>query len=317
MININEKEDNELIINKEDFNLNNNLNNEELEYDSDLDNNLDNDLYNIETDKTESKSIIKKQNERNYTKKESDKLYKNTLKEYKTNTTQRDRILRKLETCNLYDDLREDILLGKIEIPKGVKLVHVEDVNLLKLANEEVEGVVKGLHDRISNSEKLTNFRFYINQPYFDRNGGGDPFPLYKWNDKRVKNICSVVENALKLYNKEFSESLNVIVRIYRPGDILNFHTDRDDFSESVFGCILKNLDESRGLILTSKKKKPFMLPEKDGMCWEITGESRWDWEHGYCTQFKSKMEIVRVCITFRFFNEKKAIPKKNYEDFM
>jgi len=112
------------------------------------------------------------------------------------------------------------------------------------------------------------------------------------------------------LYGEKKTNLLNIIIRRYRPGDILNFHSDREDFSEKVFGLVLENYEPERGLIL-HQKEKAFMLDEKPGLVWCLTGDSRYNWEHGYCTYFKSKKEKIRTSITFRFFNEERLIPNR------
>ncbi len=151
----------------------------------------------------------------------------------------------------------------------------------------------------------------------------GDPFPLYRWNDSRVVSLCKVVDLALASFNKTYSELLNIIVRIYRPGDTLNFHTDRENFTESVYGIVLENHDPSRGLILGNKSSsKAVMLAERAGTVWALSDEARYEWVHGYCTAAPSGAVTgaggsgvrVRTSITFRFFKDNKSIPSKPFQ---
>lgn len=129
-----------------------------------------------------------------------------------------------------------------------------------------------------------------------------------------MKALCEVIETGLKHFGKEYTDLLNVIIRVYRPGDILNFHTDRIEFGDVVYGIILRNEDPSRGLILTRKHEQPYMIKEKSGTVWALTDESRFEWEHGYCSNFSLDQDILRTSITFRFFSEKRLIPKKEFE---
>lgn len=67
---------------------------------------------------------------------------------------------------------------------------------------------------------------------------------------------------------------LNVIVRICRPGDLLNFHTDREIFGENIYGFVLYNSDPSRGLVLQNKSNS-YIFEEKQGMIWKLSNDAR------------------------------------------
>lgn len=260
----------------------------------------------------------KKQLSRNYTKKELEKAISKINVQFKGKSTYRDHLTRSLITSDTYDDLRDLINLNeqKQTTPKGLKISKILDEEILVKSLYEVMNIIKDISATVGENDDLTNYRFYINTPYFDRTGNNDPFPLYRWDDHRVSALCQIVEIALKSFNQSYSDLLNVIVRIYRPGDILNFHTDRDNFTDSVYGIILENNDPSRGLILSKNKNKPYMLMEQSGTIWELSDEARWEWEHGYCTNFKldkTRTPIIRISITFRFFKNKKVIPGKQY----
>lgn len=101
-------------------------------------------------------------------------------------------------------------------------------------------------------------------------------------------------------------------MRIYRPGDILNFHTDREIFGDNIYDFVLYN--SSRGLMLKNKSNL-FMLEEIPGMIWKLSKESRWDFSHGYCSNFNLDTKFIRISISFRFFDNSKQIPLKSYTD--
>jgi hypothetical protein len=262
-------------------------------------------------------NFTKKQLARNYNKKQYDRTISDMNIQYKHNTTKKEHAMRTLTASDIYDDLRDALFdASNPKTPKGILLDNITDEQLIANANAEVKNICSEIAKKIGNDDELTNYRFYINQPYFDRSSRGDPFPLYRWNDSRVTALCELINQGLKCFGKEYSELLNVIIRVYRAGDILNFHTDRKDFGDVVYGVILENLDPSRGLILSKKHEIPHMLNEKSGTAWALTDESRWDYEHGYCSNFNMTSEpYLRTSITFRFFNEKRLIPKKEYEE--
>jgi hypothetical protein len=57
------------------------------------------------------------------------------------------------------------------------------------------------------------------------------------------------------------------------------------------------------------------MLTEKSGLVWKLSGESRWNFEDGYSSYFHAKEDFVRISITFRFYQSKSQILKKEYEN--
>jgi hypothetical protein len=49
-------------------------------------------------------------------------------------------------------------------------------------------------------------------------------------------------------------------------------------------------------------------------LTWKLSDDSRWLYSHGYSTNFNLPDDFVRISISFRFFGDKKQIPKKEYE---
>ena len=250
----------------------------------------------------------------NYSKKQYEKNYSNINKTYKGKSSMRDHLIRKLETSEEYDNGYDNIKPNILEL-SGIKINHTTNTELLTKAYEQTLNIAYHLNDTIENGNNtLTNYRFYVNTPYFDRNGNDD-FPLFKIDDSRINFISELVFESLDIFGiKDYDrELLNIIVRIYRPGDVLNFHADRELFGENIYGIVLHNSDITRGLMLKDKKNS-FMLEEEKGLIWCLTGDSRWNYTHGYCSDFSKRDDFVRISITFRFFGEKKHIPKKEYE---
>jgi len=229
-----------------------------------------------------------------------------------TNTT-KIRLLRNLETAIEYDDAVES---STSTMPIGIFINDKlsPETQLLNDALKEVDAICETISQKIGDniSNKVSNYRFAINTPYFSRNSE-DPFPLYHWDDARVKNLRKCVERGLRSFEKAYSTNLNIIIRRYRRGDNIKFHSDRSDFGEQIFGIVLENKDCRRSLVLKAKKHS-YSLDEKPGLCWMLTGDSRWEYEHGYCTYFKGKDESIRTSITFRFFQKESSIPKKAFE---
>lgn len=259
---------------------------------------------------------------RNYTKKDLEREISTIKIQNKSNRSHREHLLRSLYTSDMYDDYRDMVIDNNFISLKNddLKINQIDDPDLLTQALKEVITIATNINTKIGDTDELTNYRFYINTPYFNRTGSSsdDPFPLYKWKDNRVNALSEIIEKALTIHGETYNELLNVIVRVYRPADILNFHIDQDNFSDKIYGIILENIDPSRGLILVpekiNKNQMPIMLPERSGLIWCLTNEIRWQWQHGYCSNFKLNDKIIRVSITFRFFRDKKTIPIKEFE---
>lgn len=253
----------------------------------------------------------------NYKKKDYQKQISLINIEYKGKTTLKELMIRKLETSQEYE-LAVDNQDSKI--PKGLELYMNNNLELISKAYEQVIKIAyefyNGSNSTNIDTNRLTNYRFYINTPYFDRNGS-DPYPLFKLNDIRINFISELVIDSLKqlgLEKESYNEDLlNIIVRIYKPGDILNFHTDREIFGENIYGLVLFNSDQTRGLVLQTKKNS-YMIEEFPGLIWKLSGDSRWLYSHGYSTNFNLSDDFVRISVSFRFFGDKKQIPKKEYE---
>ncbi len=235
--------------------------------------------------------------------------------EYKGNSTKRDLLLRKLETSQEYEECVDSINPNKTVRPPGLKIFTITNKELLANGKSQAVNIGYNFSKGLGNLSQLTNYRFYINTPYFDRNGT-DPYPLFRLDDPRVNVIVQVVYESMGLIGlKDYDANLlNIIVRIYRPGDILNFHTDRDIFGENIYGVVLENLDKSRGLMLKTKSHS-FMLEEEPGVIWSLSDKSRWDYSHGYSTYFSNQNDFVRISVSFRFFENIKQIPKKDFEN--
>jgi hypothetical protein len=248
---------------------------------------------------------------RNYKKKDYEKELSLINIGYKGKSTLKELMIRKLETSQEYDNA---IDYCNDKLPEGLELKIFDNNDLLTSALDQVVKIAYELYNSQVDISRLTNYRFYIGTPYFDRNGS-DPYPLFRLDDPRVNLISELVFESLKLMISESydKELLNIIVRIYRPGDILNFHTDRDIFGENIYGLVLYNYDPSRGLVLKTKKHS-YMLEESQGMIWKLAGDSRWLYSHGYSTNFNLQDDFIRISISFRFFGDKKQIPKKEFE---
>lgn len=252
----------------------------------------------------------------NFKSKQYDKEISRINIQYKGNSTLRDLYVRKLETSKEYEDAIDSININKPAQPIGLEVFQNTDQELITNAKTQALGIGYSLNEKLDSKSRLTNYRFYIGTPYFDRNGS-DPYPLYRLDDPRVGHIVQAVYKSFDLVGLKLEELdtslLNIIVRIYRPGDILNFHTDREIFGEHIYGIVLENKDKSRGLVLKSKSNS-FMLDEQPGTIWALSDVSRWEYTHGYSTYFSNSEDFVRISVSFRFFQNLKQIPKKDYE---
>lgn len=242
----------------------------------------------------------------NFTKKQYDRQISLVKQQYKSNSTLRDNILRKLEVSAKYDNDYENL---KEIVPNGLELSSITNNELLNLAHQEILQIAT---ENAIESDNLTNYRFYVNTPYFDRKGT-DEFPLFHLNDSRVKSIKELIQTSSVLKNKEYDPALlNILVRVYKGGDTLSFHTDRDIFGEEIYGLVVYNDNQERGIMLSNGKAR-YIVPESNGLIWKLSEESRWNFEHGYCSSWKNN-DVCRIVISFRFFQNLKQIPKKEYE---
>jgi alkylated DNA repair dioxygenase AlkB len=207
----------------------------------------------------------------NYKKKDYEKQISLINIEYKGKSTLKELMIRKLETSQEYE-LAVDNQDSKL--PKGLELIMNNNIELMTKAYDQVIKIAYEFYNDSNNINinptRLTNYRFYVNTPYFDRNGS-DPYPLFRLDDSRINCISELVLDSLKKLGLGLEDCdkdlLNIIVRIYKPGDILNFHTDRDIFGENIYGLVLYNSDPTRGLVIKTKKHS-FMLEEIQGMIW-------------------------------------------------
>lgn len=203
----------------------------------------------------------------------------------------RDIILRKLKTSQEYEDSIEKIT-NPSYIPPGLELYENKNTDLILTAYEQTLKIGNG-QTEILELDKITNYRFYINTPYFDRNDS-DPYQLFKIDDPIISAISELVLSNLKILGVDNFDLnlLNIIVRIYRQGDLLNFYTDREIFGENIYGFVLYNCEPSRVLVLQNKSNS-YMLEEKQGMIWKLSNDARWVFSHGYCSNFNFNAKFV------------------------
>lgn len=254
----------------------------------------------------------------NYSADEYEEEIYNIKKKYKKKTTKRDIMLRRIKTSNKYDN---DYKTLKETIPKGLKLLQIRDIDLLSTAKKQILDIThyyNTFSNQTFNKNATTNYQFYIGTSYFDKKDD-DSYPLFKLDDIRISAISQLVLENEVLKERQYDKKLlNIVVRVYKEGDILNFHTDRDIFGENIYGIVVYNKEPLRGLLLTNNKTQ-YMLNEEEGLTWHLSNEARWIYENGYASKWInedifSSNEIVRISISFRFFENERQIPIKKYE---
>lgn len=198
-----------------------------------------------------------------------------------------------------------------IEKPISGLTVGKLDPGLAQLAKQEA---IACCREMAFNADNYANIRFYINTPYFSRTGN-DKFSCYGINDTKVQNLVKVVRyiKTQNTKNNDDEESMiNIVVRCYWDNHTLSFHSDRKEFGEHIYGAVIHNAQPEQGLILKNKALGT-MLDESQPMWWHLTGESRWDYQHGYCAAIKQPdydSEPVRISVSFRYYQDSKWIPK-------
>ena len=236
------------------------------------------------------------------------RLRQQTKKDFRG--TDRERIMRKIDTTERYekllDKVDDDLLI------EGLSTDQMDD-ELTQAATEEANQIFDQIENDLD-TEKFTNLRFYLGTPYYERSGK-DPFPLYTLDDPVVASLSKLALSVMtdkfhREVNDENRSRVNVIIRRYRKWDVINFHHDRHEFGEEIYGIVLDNHDSDRGLMLT-KDDKSFMLDEKPGMAWCLRKEARWEWKHGYCSavKCKSKSSHVRTSMSMRIYEKESYIP--------
>lgn len=163
------------------------------------------------------------------------------------------------------------------------------------------------------NGDNYANIRFYINTPYFSRTD--DQFPCYNLNDSRVEYLVKIVDYILSQQpdNGQNRDMINIVVRCYWHNHTLSFHSDRKEFGEHIYGAVLCNAEPEQALIL-KQGSKIMMLDETEPLWWHMTDESRWNYEHGYCSAIKPPQynkDPVRISVSFRYYQSDSYIPKR------
>lgn len=212
---------------------------------------------------------------------------------------------------------------------------------LLPLARQEVLDIfallMTKIDPRLTDAGVPTNLRFTLTTADFNRKGANvndSPWPMLGWTDERVEHLSQLIQGVASLFKGEVQSCskpvLNAIVRLYRPGDIIGFHTDRKEYTDEIFGLVLENKHPSRGLLFwNDEKTPPFSLNETAGSCFCLRGPARWDWSHGYaaaelredsgsgglvCPSQEgapalSPTDTVRLSVSFRFFQREDMAP--------
>jgi hypothetical protein len=219
--------------------------------------------------------------------------------------------------------------------PEGFTCSHVGASPLLALARAEVQHVFAQMQQKLSSSltaaGATTNLRFTLTTADFARNAGSNPWPMLLWSDPRLRALTSLLESITAQFQGPValcsSPRLNAIVRLYRAGDVIGFHTDRQDYTEEIFGLVLENAEPQRGLAFFAPHdpRGYFMAHETPGACFCLRGAARWNWLHGYAAAASSKPApraggpgvspqppAVRVSVSFRFFKDASMAPEYN-----
>lgn len=222
-------------------------------------------------------------------------------REYKGRDSKKKLILLRLDTKYEYHQYLDQYK----EVP-SVPGLSCKSICPLKAqqATREVLDVLQTIPD----TGNYSNIRFYINKPYYSRSGN-DPFPCYSWMHPDVKEICELVASSLS--EPLDLDRLNVIIRIYKTGDVLGFHSDRKEFGEDIYGVVIHNNSKnSDGLILVNKDTKQYyQVDETQPISWHLTGKSRWNWIHGYSNSDLGSGSVQRISITYRYYQYTKQIP--------
>jgi len=155
---------------------------------------------------------------------------------------------------------------------------------------------------------KVPNPFFSVN---FTHKGKRDNFPFYNWYDPSITALCSLILRAAEAVDMPITQDnigrLNVIVRQYREGDKIGWHTDWKGYTEHVGSLVIANKDPSRGLCFFRNGKQPFMLYEEPGDVYKFSGEVRRKWQHGFSASAAAEGEepkSLRTTVTFRFFTK-------------
>eukprot|EP01084_Bolivina_argentea_P156959 273499_1 len=269
-----------------------------------------------------------------------DKLQKQSNKSF--NNTYKDC------TRSIYSALRDECIKHNNAKPPGLNIQYITNIDLISAARKEIDFIFDKLLILKPHLSKSSNLKFYVNTAYYSR-WEADPWPMFRMNDKRIESIVKCVSIAGKLLGVEFNKEkdkklLNIIIRQYRAGDVLGFHTDRNEFIEPICGIVLRNNNaKTHSLMFYKDGIKPFLSPEKEGVCWCIRDEARWEYKHGLCMKFENekskgmkkgkrdrkrknrqimdelnsnvKNEVIRTSISFRWFKQDATLPRYDHQN--
>lgn len=217
-------------------------------------------------------------------------------------------------TDAIYNALLEEIH-GRTAHPDpssiGILAVKLECKHrpILWAAEVEINRIFKRIYsDYLQDMSNVPNPYFNIN---FTHQGKRDNFPIFNWNDPNIVALCSLILIAAKAVDTPITQEdiarLNVIVRQYREGDKIGWHTDWKGYSEVVVGLVIANKDPSRGLCFFRQGRQPLMLQEEPGFVFKCSGDARWKYQHGFCARPHvegENPEHLRTSVTFRFFKK-------------
>lgn len=198
------------------------------------------------------------------------------------------------------------------EAPPGLQATNLKPFAPLLLAKAlaEVNAIFTLFLSRVPLS--TTNIHFNLTTNDFTR-GGSSPWPVLKWDDPRIPCLRRCLELVLAIFKGQgdlTGPCLNAIVRRYRPGDLIGFHTDRKDYTDEIFGLVLENLSPQHGLIFYKDGKDPYFVHEPAGTAYCFRGAARWDYLHGYHCPEGLSSQSVRTSVSFRFFSDVKYAPE-------
>lgn len=193
------------------------------------------------------------------------------------------------------------------KVPNGLIISQIDDMELIELAKQEVENILK----TVLKGQIASNQHCYINLPHpLTVENYREAFvPIFNWDSPEVKNIETLFSVALKLVGLEknlpdLKDRANVIVREYKPGQYIPFHFDELECSSEVCGIILLNEDpECRGLCFQKGDKRNetlnYTVREKPGSIFVFSDEARYSWKHGL-----PPVRGRRISITCRFYKQ-------------
>jgi len=222
----------------------------------------------------------------------------------------------------IYKILREEIQERKIDPEPS--LIGIQSVKLpskhgplIWAAEMEINKIFNKIYYYLPQDvNNVPNPHFSIN---FTHQGKRDSFPLYSWYDSDITALCSLIVIAAEAIGMPITQDnigrFNVIVRQYREGDNIGWHTDWAGYSDRIGGLIIVNKDPSRGLCFYRNGRYPLMLHEEPGLVFRVSGEARKKWKHGFSARENMGSyppQRLRTSVTFRFFSKTRGKLKRN-----